>query len=70
MLNKEVKKLLDEIERILRRNGWTIADLARDLGRSYHQTYQWVVVRRFNPQAQGLLALQAWRSKHGGLHLH
>jgi transcriptional regulator with XRE-family HTH domain len=64
MVNPQVAKLFDEIQRILKRDGKTIADLARDIGFSYHQTYQWVEQRRFNPQAKGLLALQGWRDKH------
>lgn len=60
-MNTQVKKLLDDIERILKRNSQTVADLARDIGRDYHQVYYWIKVRRFNPQADGLLALMKWR---------
>jgi hypothetical protein len=63
-LNKTVTKLLNDIQRILKRNKQTVADLARDLGRDYHQVYYWVEVRRFNPQADGLLALMKWRDEH------
>ena len=51
MKKDAVTKLLDEIERILKRDGSTVADLARDIGRSYHQTFMWVRSRRFNPRA-------------------
>lgn len=63
-MNTQVKSLLNDIERILRRNGQTIADLARDIGKDYHQVYYWIKVRRFNPQADGLLALMKWRDEH------
>jgi hypothetical protein len=59
-----VTKLLDDIERILKRDGKTIADLAKDIKRSYHQTYLWVRARRFNPRAEPLISLQLWRDKH------
>lgn len=61
MLNMQVTKLLNDIERILKRNKQSVADLARDIGRDYHQVYYWIKVRQFNPQADGLLALMKWR---------
>lgn len=56
-----VKQMFDDIERILKRDGKTVADLAKDLGRSYNQVYDWVVLRKFNPRARPLIDLQAWR---------
>lgn len=41
----------------------TIADLAKDIGRDYHQVYGWLRVRRFNPGATGLMLLMQWRNK-------
>jgi transposase-like protein len=63
-MKKQVTKLLDEILAILKRDGKTIADLAKDLDRNYHQVYDWIRRRQFNPQADGLLSLMAWRDKH------
>jgi hypothetical protein len=62
-MNTQVTRLLNEIERILRNRGLTVADLARDIGKDYHQVYYWIKVRRFNPQADGLLALMKWRDE-------
>lgn len=59
-----VKQMFDDIERILGRDGLTAADVARDLGRNYNQVYEWVVVRKFNPRADALFQLQAWRDKY------
>jgi len=58
-----VTKLLDEVESILRRTNRTISDLAKDIGRSYHQTYLWVRARRFNPRADALMKIQQWRNE-------
>jgi transposase-like protein len=58
-----VKKLFDDIERILKRDGKTVADLAKDLGRNYNQVYDWVVLRKFNPRAGPLMELQGWRNR-------
>ena len=62
-MNAQVKELLNDIERILEKQKLTVADLARDIDRNYHQVYQWLKVRRFNPQAEGLLLLQRWRDE-------
>lgn len=59
-----VTTLLDDIVMILELRKWTIAKLADDLGRDYHQTYDWIVRRQFNPQAEALMSLMAWRDKH------
>jgi hypothetical protein len=59
-----VKKLLDDIQRVLKREKRTIADLSRDLDRDYHQVYDWFVRRQFNPQADALMELMAWYDKH------
>lgn len=59
-----VKILLDDIERILKRDGLTPADLAKDMGRSYNQLYDWIVLRKFSPRAKPLLELQAWRDRY------
>jgi hypothetical protein len=75
MKKDSVSTLLDDIERILQRDGRTIADLAKDIkltdprtGKertcSYHQMYLWVRARRFNPRAEPLIKLQQWRDKH------
>ena len=63
-MNTQVEKLLDDIKRILKVTKRTTADLARDLDKNYHQVYQWLEVRRFSPQAEGLLKLQAWRDEN------
>jgi len=60
----EIKKLFDDIEACLKRDGKTLGDLARELGRSYNQVYDWVRLRKFNPRAEPLLQLQAWRDKN------
>jgi transposase-like protein len=60
----EIAILFDDIERILSRDGKTIADLAKDLGRNYNQVYDWVKLRKFNPRAGALIQLQNWRDKH------
>jgi hypothetical protein len=57
----QVKTLLDDIERILKRQGKTIADLARDLGKNYNQVYHWIRLRRFDPGGQAILRLKQWR---------
>jgi len=62
-----VKEILDDIERILKRDGKTVADLAKDLDRNYNQVYDWIVVRKFNPRAEPLMALMAWRDKWAGV---
>ena len=59
-----VKKLLDDILRVLKRQKRTIADLARDLDRDYHQVYDWFVRRQFNPQADALMELMNWFEKN------
>jgi hypothetical protein len=56
-----VRKLLDEIQWLLLREGKTIADLAREINRSYDQTYAWVERRRFNPGPIGVNLLTQWR---------
>ncbi len=61
---KETTKLFDEIEAQLKRDGKTIGDLARELGRSYNQVYDWVRLRKFNPRAGPLFELMAWRDNH------
>jgi len=60
-MKNEVKGLLDDIQRILKKQKRTIADLARDLDKDYNQVYHWVVVRRFNPGGQAILKLKTWR---------
>jgi hypothetical protein len=60
-MKTEVTKLLDDIQRILKKQKRTIADLARDLGRDYNQVYQWLEVRRFDPSAEATLSLMEWR---------
>lgn len=62
-MNAQVEGLLNDIERILKVQQQTVADLARDIDKNYHQVYQWLKVRRFNPQAEGLLILQRWRDE-------
>jgi transposase-like protein len=54
-------RLFDDIERILKRDGKTIGDLARELGKSYNQVYDWVRMRKFNPRAAVVIQLQGWR---------
>jgi hypothetical protein len=56
-----ITMLLDQIEDMLAMRGATIADLAREIGRNYHQVYKWVHLREFNPSATGLMLLQDWR---------
>ena len=56
-----MERLFDDIERILKRDGKTIGDLAREIGRSYNQTYDWVRMRKSTPRAEPLLRLQGWR---------
>lgn len=63
MIKPTVTKLLDEIVMILARDGKTIADLAKDIGKDYHQVYDWIKRRKFNPQADALMELMAWRNK-------
>jgi ElaB/YqjD/DUF883 family membrane-anchored ribosome-binding protein len=60
----EIKKLFDDIEAILKRDGKTLGDLARELDRSYNQVYDWVRLRKFNPRAGPLFQLQAWRNNN------
>lgn len=60
----EVNNLFSDIEALLKRDGKTLGDLARELGRSYNQIYDWVRLRKFNPRAEPLLQLQAWRDKN------
>ena len=60
----EMNKLLDDIEAILKRDGKTLGDLARELDRSYNQVYDWVRLRKFSPRAGPLLQLQAWRGNN------
>jgi hypothetical protein len=59
-----VTEMFDDIEHYLKRDGKTIGDLARDLGYEYQQVYDWVRLRRFNPRAEALLQLQAWRDQN------
>jgi hypothetical protein len=66
-----VTKLLDSIQKVLKRDGKTLADLARELvsdefpnGRDYHQVYDWFVRRQFNPQAEALMQLMGWYEKN------
>lgn len=59
-----VTKLLDGILKVLKLQKRTIADLARDLDRDYHQVYDWFVRRQFNPQAEALMELMAWYEKN------
>jgi len=59
-----VTKLLDRIMSILDRDGKTIGDLAREIGKSYHQTYYWVKVRRFKPGGDAVLLLKQWADRH------
>lgn len=61
---EEINKLFNEIEAILKRDGQTLGDLARELDRDYNQVYDWVRLRKFNPRAEPLLQLQAWRAKY------
>ena len=63
-LDRSVRKLLNEILAILDRDKKTIADLAREIDRSYHQTYAWLVVRRFHPSSVGLMILRNWRDQN------
>lgn len=63
-MKDDVTKLLDDILRILKKTNRTIADLARDIGKDYNQTYHWVVVRRFNPGGLAVLKLKAWRDEN------
>jgi hypothetical protein len=60
-MKSEVTKLLDEIERILKNQKRTVADLARDLDKNYNQVYHWIKVRRFNPSAEATMKLKLWR---------
>ena len=62
-MKSEVTGLLDDIQKILKKQKLTIADLARDLGRDYNQVYHWLVVRRFNPSGTAIMELQTWRNK-------
>lgn len=69
-----VTRLLDDILKVLERDGKTIADLARELpkvevdgklkNRDYHQVYDWFVRRQFNPQAEALMGLMGWYEKN------
>ncbi len=61
---KVIDKLFDDIEAFLKRDGKTISDLAKEMGRSYNQVYDWVRLRKFNPRAGPLMELQAWRDNH------
>jgi hypothetical protein len=67
--NAKVQELLNQVQYILNRDCKTYADLARDIGRSYHQTYAWMKVRRFNPGGTGVMLLQEWRDKHATINL-
>lgn len=60
MEKAEITALLDEIERVLKRDKRSVADLAKDIGRNYYHVYDWVCRRRFNPGPQGLKLLQEW----------
>jgi hypothetical protein len=65
-----VTKLLDNIQAVLKRQGRTLADLARELpgpkggNRDYHQVYDWFVRRQFNPQGDAIMELMAWYEKN------
>ena len=59
-----ITKLLDDIDKILKRDGKTCADIARDIGKDYHRVYLWVKTRKFKPRADGIILLQQWRDKH------
>lgn len=59
-----INELFEDIEAQLKRDGKTLGDLARELGRSYNQIYDWVRLRKFNPRAEALIQLQQWRDKH------
>jgi transposase-like protein len=63
-MKTEVERILDDIVMILDHQGKTVADLARDLNRDYHQVYDWIKIRKFNPQAQALFQLINWRHKN------
>ena len=60
-------RLFDDIQRILKRDGKNVGDLARELSAmsdrsySYNQVYDWVVMRKFNPRAKVVLLMQGWR---------
>ena len=56
-----ITKLMDDIEKILKRDHKSIADLARELNLSYHQVYDWVKRRHFAPRADRVIQLQQWR---------
>jgi len=62
-MKTEVTGLLDDILRILKKEKKTVADLARELGRDYHQVYHWMVVRRYNPSGTAILELKSWRDR-------
>jgi hypothetical protein len=64
MGSSQVTKLLDDIQRILHRDGKTIGDLARDLKRSYHQVWDWVSLRRNAPRSEVVMQLIDWKNKH------
>ena len=59
-----VTLLMDKIEKTLKRNKKTVADLAREIGRDYHQVYFWVKVRRFKPRGDATLMLKQWLDRH------
>jgi len=62
-----IERLLDDIQRILDRDGKNAADLARELTAmgdreyGYNQVYDWLKMRKFNPRAKVVLLLQGWR---------
>ena len=60
MKRMTVTALLDEIQRVLKRDNRSVADLAKDLGRDYHHVYDWVCRRRFDPGPVGLKLLTEW----------
>jgi 16S rRNA C1402 (ribose-2'-O) methylase RsmI len=65
-------QLLDDILRILKRDGKGVIDLARELGlgssshpgdSGYNQLYNWLVVRLYKPKGEIVLRLAEWRDK-------
>lgn len=73
MKKSQVDKLLDDVCRILKRKGKSIADLARELGMSkeagdtgYSQLYHWLEVRVYKPKGEAVLSLLKWRNEKCG----
>ena len=71
MSKDDVTNLLDDVQRILDRDGISVAELARDLGYSkkandsgYLQVYNWLVVRRYNPKWEAGKRFEQWRDQH------